>query len=163
MGCLDLLFPPKLASAELTVIQPNSAQTGRRVTVKFILRTYKLSKQNIYAEQAIPGLPGAPLQFVRGQPKILSLAMTFDARDANRDVRELTSEVTRLMVVDRAIHAPPMLRFEWEGASLQCVLESATEKIISTFADGRPSRARLDARFTEMKTLAELQDDLARE
>jgi len=139
MGCLSFLFPPRLGNAELVVIQPNSTQTGRRIAVKFILRSYRLSKQNNYAEQSIPGLPGAPLQFLRGQPKLLSIAMYFDARNENRDVRELTSDVTSLMKVDRATHAPPVLRFEWKGLSLQCVLESAAEEIISLFPDGRPS------------------------
>ncbi len=163
MGCLSFLFPPRLGSAELVVIGPNSAQTGRRIAFKFVLRSYRLSKQNNYAEQSIPGLPGAPLQFLRGQPKVLSMAMYFDARNENRDVRELTNDVARLMKVDRATHAPPVLRLEWKGLSLQCVLESATEEIISLFPDGRPARARMHATFKEMRTLAELQEELDRE
>jgi hypothetical protein len=163
MGCLSYLFPPRLGSAELVVIQPNIAQTGRRIAIKFILRSYKLSKQNIYAEQSIPGLPGAPLQFLRGQPRLLSMVMYFDARNEDRDVRELTIDVARLMKIDRALHAPPVLRFEWKGVSLQCVLESATEAIISLFPDGRPARAEMHATFKEMRTLAELQEELDRE
>jgi hypothetical protein len=160
MGCLSFLFPPRLGSAELVVIQPNSAQTGRRIAFKFILRSYQLSKQNIYAEQAIPGLPGAPLQFLRGQPRLLSMVMYFDARNEDRDVRELTIDVARLMKIDRALHAPPVLRFEWKGVSLQCVLESATEAIISLFPDGRPARARMQTTFKEVRTLTELQEEL---
>lgn len=163
MGCLSFLFPPKLGSAELVVTQPNSAQTGRRIAIKFILRSYKLSKTNIYAEQSIPGLPGAPLQFLRGQPKLLSMEMYFDARNENRDVRELTNAVAGLMKVDRVLHAPPVLRLEWNGLSLPCVLENATEEIISLFPDGRPARAKMHATFKEMRTLAELQEELARE
>ncbi|MBS1134895.1 MAG: LysM protein [Burkholderiaceae bacterium] len=163
MRCLSFLFPPKLGSAELVVIQPNSAQTGRRIAIKFILRSYKLSKQNSYAEQSIPGLPGAPLQFLRGQPRLLSIVMYFDAREENRDVRELTSDVAEFMKVDRTTHAPPVLRFEWKGLSLPCVLESATEEIFSLFPDGRPSRAKLLTTFREMRTLADLQEELARE
>src|SRR5262249_43060860 len=119
--------------------------------------------RNVYAEQSIPGLPGAPLQFLKTQPQLLSLEMYFDARDANRDVRELTNDITSLMKVDPALHAPPVLRFEWKGLSLQCVLESATEEIISLFADGRPARAKVHTTFKEMRTLAELQEELARE
>jgi Contractile injection system tube protein len=163
MGCLSFLFPPRLGSAELVVIQSNSAQTGRRIAIKFILRSYKLYKQNIYAEQSIPGLPGAPLQFLRGQPKLLSMVMYFDARSENRDVRELTDDVAHLMKVDPAPHAPPVLRFDWKGRSLQCVLESVTEEIISLFPDGRPARAKMHATFKEMRTLAELQEELTRE
>jgi hypothetical protein len=163
MGCLSFLFPPRLASAELVVIQPGGAQAGRRVAFRFLLRTYRLSRQNVYAEQAIPGLPGAPLQFVRGQPKLLSMAMDFDARSENRDVRELTADIARLMKIDPATHAPPLLRFEWKGVSLPCVLEGATEEITSLFPDGRPARARMHATFKETRTVAELQEELARE
>ena len=163
MGCLRFLFPPRLGSAEVVVVQPNSAQTGRRIAFKFLLRSYRLFKQNIYAEQSIPGLPGAPLQFLRGQPKLLSMVMYFDARSENRDVRELTNDVTSLMKVERGTHAPPELRLEWKGLSLQCVLESATEEIISLFPDGRPARAKIHATFKEMRTLCELQEELARE
>lgn len=163
MGCLSFILPPRLGSAELVVIQPNSALTGRRIAIKFLLRSYKLSRQNIYAEQSIPGLPGAPLQFLRGQPKVLSMVMYFDARHENSDVRELTNDIARLMKVDRASHAPPVLRFEWKGLSLQCVLESATEEIISLFPDGRPARAKMHATFKELRTLAELQEELDRE
>jgi hypothetical protein len=163
MGCLSFIFAPRLGSAELVVIQPNSAQTGRRIAIKFLLGSYKLSKQNIYSEQSIPGLPGAPLQFLRGQPKLLSMVMYFDARNENRDVRELTNNVADLIKVDRARHAPPVLRFEWKGLSLQCVLESAKEEIISLFPDGRPSRAKMHTTFKEMRTLADLQEELDRE
>ena len=163
MGCLSFLFPPRRGNAELVVIQPNSAQTGRRIAIEFILKSYKLSRQNIYAEQYIPGLPGTPLQFLRGQPKLLSMVMYFDARNENRDVRELTNNVADLMKVDRASHAPPVLRFEWKGLSLQCVLESAIEEIISLFPDKKPSRARMQVTFKEMKTLAELLEEQNRE
>jgi len=129
MGCLSFLFPPRLGSAELVVIQPNSAQTGRRIAIKFIVRSYKLSKQNIYAEQSIPGLPGAPLQFLRGQPKLLSMVMYFDARNENRDVRELTNDVTSLMKVDRATHTP------------RCCGSSGKDFRCSVFRKARPRRS----------------------
>lgn len=121
------------------------------------------SAQNIFAEQSIPGLSGAPLQFMRGQPKLRSMVIYFDARNENRDVRESTNVVAGLMKVDRASHSPPVLQFEWKGLSLQCVLERATEEITSLYPDGRPARARMHATFEEMRTLAELQEELARE
>lgn len=162
MGCLSCLFPPRLGSAELVVVQPNSAQTGRRIAFRFILGSYRLSGQNIYAEQPIPGLSGAPIQFVRGQPKILSVTMHFDAHNEDRDVRDLTGDIARLMKVDPDTHAPPVLRFQWEGVSLPCVLESASEEIVSLSRSGRPARARMNVTFREVRTLAELQQELSR-
>jgi hypothetical protein len=162
MGCLGLLFPPRLGSASL-VVAPPSAQAGRRIAIEFVLRSYKLSRQNLYAEQSIPGLPGAPLQFLRGQPRVLSMVMVFDTRQEDRDVRELTKQVADLMNVERAQHAARIVRFEWQGLSLPCVLESATEEIIALFPDGRPSRAKMLTTFREMRTLADLQQELNRQ
>jgi hypothetical protein len=160
---MSLLCPPRLGSAELVVVQPNSAQTGRRIAIKFFLKTYKLARQNIYAELSVPGLPGAPLQFLRGQPKVLSMVMYFDARSENRNVRELTDDIARLMNVDSATHAPPALRFEWSPFTFPCVLESATEEMISLYPDGRPARAKMLVIFKEMRTLADLQEELNRQ
>jgi hypothetical protein len=67
------------------------------------------------------------------------------------------------MSVDQATHAPPVLRFEWKEFSLRCVLESATEEIISLLPDGRPSRAKMSVTLKEARTLAELQEELNRE
>ena len=163
MGCLSFLFPPKLGDAELVVIQSNSANSGLRIPIKLILRSYKLTKQNIYAEIAIPGLSGAPLQFIRGQPKLLSMVLYFDSRDAGTDVRQLTQRVSDLMQVDGQAHTPPVLRFEWQGFSLKCVLESADEKIVSLFPDGKPSRARMQVALKEMRTQADLLEEENRE
>jgi hypothetical protein len=91
------------------------------------------------------------------------MLLYFDARSENRDVRQLTQVVAGLMSVDQATHAPPVLRFEWQGFSLRCVLESATEEIISRFSDGRPSRAKMPVTLKEARTLAELQEELNRE
>ncbi len=157
MGCLSFLCPPRLASAELIVLR--SANAGERIAIKFILRSYKLFEENIYAEPQVPGLSGTPLQSLRGQPKLLSITMYFDTRNSDRDVRLLTGDVTGLMNVDPDLRAPPVLRFEWKGLSFPCVLESATEEIISLFPDGRPARAKLHATFKEMRTAAELQQD----
>jgi hypothetical protein len=156
MRCLDFLFPPRLANAELVVLQPGGEQAGRRIAINFVLRSYKLSKKNNYTSPPIPGLPGAPLQFLSGQPRLLSLAIDVDARSENRDVRELTTDIAGLMKIDRDTHAPPVLRFEWKALSLRCVLEGAREEITSLFWDGRPSRARMHATFKEFRTVAEL-------
>lgn len=47
MGCLNFLLPIELGEAELLIISPNNQKS---VKVKFILRTYKLTKKNIFAE-----------------------------------------------------------------------------------------------------------------
>ena len=91
------------------------------------------------------------------------MQLYFDTRGENRDAREPMGTVTGLMNADATTHAPPLLRLEWGSLSLKCVLESATEEIISLFPDGKPSRARLQVTFRESKSLAELQEEQNRE
>jgi hypothetical protein len=153
MGCLNFLLPIELGEAELLVIKPDNRKS---IKVKFILRTYKLTKKNIFAEIAIPGLPSAPLQFVRGQSKLLSMVIYLDARKESRDVRELMKSVSDLMNIDDQIHATPVLLFQWKGFPFRCVLESMVEEIISLFPDGRPSRAKMHVTFKEMSQQSDL-------
>jgi hypothetical protein len=155
MGCLNFLLPIELGEAELLIISPNNQES---VKVKFILRTYKLTKKNIFAEIGIPGLPSALLQFVRGQSELLSMVIYFDARKERRDVRELMKSVSDLMNIDDQIHAPPVLLFQWKGFPFKCVLESMVEEVISLFPDGRPSRAKMYVTFKEYVSLKEMSE-----
>ena len=150
-----------LGEAEIRVIQPADARTLR---VTFILKTFTLAKKNDFTETSVPGLNGEPLQFVRGHSRTLSAVLYFDGRATNTDVRQTMKQVTDLMNVDRNIHAPPVLSFEWTGFSLHCVLESSTvESFSSLFPDGRPSRGRMHVTFRESLTLQELLQEAGRE
>jgi hypothetical protein len=150
-----------LGDAEIRVIQPADARTLR---VTFILKTFKLAKKNDFTETSVPGLNGEPLQFVRGHSRTLSAVLYFDGRATNTDVRQTMKQVTDLMNVDRNIHAPPVLSFEWTGFALHCVLESSTvESFSSLFPDGRPSRGRMHVTFRESLTLQELLREAGRE
>lgn len=160
MGWLNVLLPIVVGEAEIRVLSPAD---GRAVRVSFILKTLTIAKENEFAELNVPGLNGGPLQFVRGRSRTLSVVLSFDGRATNTDVRQLMRRVTELMIVDRNTHAPPVLSFEWRGESLQCVLESASEKFRSVFPDGRPSRGRMHLVFRESLTLAQLQQEAGRE
>jgi hypothetical protein len=155
MGWWDFLFPGMLGQAEIRVLSSSAA--GRTLTVNFIVKTFKITKRNEFAAQTVPGLNGEPLQFIRGRARTLSAVLSFDGRSTDTDVRQLMGDVTGLMNVDPDTHAPPVLSFEWNGRSLQCVLESAVEEFRSLFPDGRPSRGRLHVVFRESRTLAQLE------
>lgn len=153
MKCIDFLFPPKLGEAEIRVLIPDQ---GRVVKAKFILKTFKLAKKNNFTEIKIPGLDGAPVQFVSGQSRLLSTVFLFDGSKTNADVRELMKDVSDLMNVDLEIHAPPILLFQWRGFSFKCVLETMTEEFCSLFSDGRPSLGKMHISFKEVCTLEEM-------
>ena len=160
MGWLDILLPIGFGDAEIRVLSPAD---GRTVRVSFILKTLKIAKTNEFADMNVPGLNGAPLQFIRGRSRTLSAVLSFDGRASNTDARQLMRRVTELTNVDRNTHAPPVLSFEWKGGSFQCVLERAVEEFRSVFPDGRPSRGRIHVVFRESLTLAQLQQEAGRE
>lgn len=153
MRCIDLLFPPRLAEAEILIVVPADTRT---VKAKFILRTLKLTQKNDYTEVKIPGLDGTPLQFVAANPRLLSMVFYFDERKTSTDVREGMKEISDLMSVDRNVHAPPILLFQWKGFSFRCVLESIAEEFISQFSDGRPSLAKMRVKFRESSEISQL-------
>jgi hypothetical protein len=154
VGCFDFLSPITLGDAEIRVVSPAD---GRTLRVSFIVNTFKLAKQNDFAEVSVPGLNGEPLQFVRGHSRILTTVLYFDGRATNTDVRQSMTQVMDLMSVDRRTHAPPVVSFEWTGFALQCVLERSTvESFRSLFPDGRPSRGHMHVTFRESLTLEQL-------
>ena len=161
MGLFDFLKPLTLGEAEIRVVTPAD---GRTVRVSFILKTFKLAKENDFVEISTPGLNGEPLQFVRAHSRTLSMVLYFDGRPTNTDVRQSMKQVTDLMNVLETTHAPPVLSFEWTGFALRCVLSSGTvESFSSRFADGRPSRGQMRVTFRESLTLQELQQEAGRE
>ena len=149
----NFLFPPKLADAEIHIAVPQSAKIVR---AKFILNSLKLSKLNDYTEIRIPGLDSTLLQFVSGHPRVMSMVFYFDGRNTGADVRDPMKEISDLMSVDPAIHAPPVLLFKWKGFQLTCVLESVAEEFISQFSDGRPSLGKMRAKFKERNSVEQL-------
>jgi hypothetical protein len=156
---LDFLFPVAVGEAQIRVLSGTLA--GQTVGVRFIVKTLTLAKTNEFSQASVPGLNGQPLQFVHGGNRTLSVVLSFDGRATNADVAESMSQVAKLMRVDRDTHAPPVLSFEWQSQSLQCVLESAVEEFRSVFPDGRPSRGRMHVVFKESRTLAQLQQEAA--
>ena len=158
----DFLFPPTLGEAEIRVL--SGAETGRIVRVSFVLKTFKLVKENEFDVVSAPGLNGEPLTFVRGRARTLTMVLHFDGRATNTDVRQPIREVTSLTNVDRDTQAPPVLSFEWTGFSFRCVLErSVVESFLSSFADGRPSRGRVRVALKESRTLEDLLQESRRE
>jgi hypothetical protein len=161
VGFFDFLLPITLGEAEIRVIPPAAVRT---LSVSFILKTFKLAKENDFAKVGIPGLGSELLQFIRGRARTLSMVLYFDGRATNTDVRQPISQVMELMKIDRQSNSPPVLSFEWKGFSLQCVLESSTvESFSSQFPDGRPSRGRMHVTFREHATLRELLHEAGQE
>jgi hypothetical protein len=130
--------------------------TGQRTAVLFNPEEYSLSRDNNFAQVAIPGLRGPLLQFVAGNMQTLEMELLVDSYEAHgsanaalSDVRELTGQITGLMNIDPSTHAPPVLLFTWGSLAFTCVLARASQRFIMFRPDGVPVRARLQVTFNE--------------
>lgn len=122
-------------------------------TVLFNPEEYTINKDNTFASQTIPGLSSPLLQFVNGNLRTLDMELFFDTYDNDLaekpDVRDDTNRFMKLMAIDPALHAPPVLLFSWASLQFRCVLARASQKFIMFWNDGRPVRARITVTFNE--------------
>lgn len=138
--------------------------TGKRVPVLFNPEEYTVSKDNNFAQTAVPGLSAPILQFVHGNMQTLDMELLVDTYETHKegsrtfnqagdDVRTLTRQVTDLMNIEPSTHAPPVLLFTWGSLSFTCVLARVSQKFIMFRADGVPVRARLTVTFNEFRNI----------
>lgn len=138
--------------------------TGTRIPVMFNPEEYTVTRDINYAQTAIPGLSSPVLQFVSGNMQTLDMELFLDSYEEHKvgdrvvngaqdDVRRLTRQVTDLMNIEAATHAPPVLLFTWASLSFTCVLARATQRFIMFRPDGAPVRARLQVTFNEFKNV----------
>lgn len=138
--------------------------TNEPVEVMFNPEEYSLSKDNNFAQQAIPGLSAPILQFVNGNMQTLEMELLVDTYESNKsnnrvlnqaggDVRQLTKKITGLMDIERTTHAPPIILFTWGSLSFTCVLARVTQRFIMFMPNGLPVRARLSVTFNEFRNV----------
>jgi nucleoid-associated protein YgaU len=134
--------------------------TGERIAVVFNPEEYTLSRENNFAQIAVPGLSAPLIQFVHGNQQTLEMELFLDTYEAHvngsspmnaagADVRRLVNAVIGLMNIERSTHAPPVLLFTWSSLSFTCVLSRATQRFVMFKPDGTPVRARLTVTFSQ--------------
>ena len=115
-----------------------NVDTGDRFEVLFNPTEYSLSKDNNFAEAAIPGLS------LEGH--------RHGGRQVNQpasDVRKLTGPVVDLMAINPETHAPPVVLFAWGQLTFTGVLARATQRFTMFLDSGVPVRAQLQVSFSE--------------
>ena len=165
-----------LLKATVQRLKPDGASDGAPLHVQFNPSEYTLSKGVQLAEVPIPGLDQPILQFVRGQTETLSLDLFFDTTDEGMgaDATAVTTKTDlfyQLIKIDKFIHAPPILRFQWgnegfAGANFngnwasqarsngfQCVVESIKQRFTLFSSEGIPLRAVLSVTLREFYNL----------
>jgi nucleoid-associated protein YgaU len=136
--------------------------TDRKVSVSVMFNPeeYAINKDNNFAQIAVPGLGSPLLQFVNGNLRTLEMELLVDTSEPHvangralnssaQDVRDVTRQITGLLDINPATHAPPVLLFTWGMLGFRCVLTRANERFVLFRSDGVPLRARLQVTFSE--------------
>jgi hypothetical protein len=140
---------PSRVSNQLTKAQIINVTSGDVVTVMFNPDELRLEQGNAFAEVGVPGLDIAPLQYVRGKARALTMELFFDTYETREDVRTYTSTIVGLLDTDPHTHAPPVLVFAMGGFRFQCVLVDAGQRFTMFLPDGTPVRSYLSVRLQE--------------
>ncbi len=124
------------------------------IPLRFSPTEYQLQKTNNFAEIAIPGLESPPIQYVRGASEKLTAELLVDTSDTLDDVRKrYTNKLRALMNIQGEIHAPPIVRFTWDGEVFKGVVEALTITYVLFTPKGIPIRAKLNLTLKEYRTV----------
>ncbi len=125
------------------------------IPLRFNPTEYQLQKSNNFAEIAIPGLESPPIQFIRGAAEKLSLELLVDTSDSLDDVRDkYTNKLRALMNINDKLHAPPIVRFNWDRQVFLGVMESLSITYQLFTDKGIPLRAKLSVVLKEYRPAA---------
>ena len=128
--------------------------TNDDIEVLFNPKEYVIEKKTPWSEINVFGLDSPPVQFTMGERKRLSMELFFDTSEEKTDVREYTSKLEELQLVNAQEHRPPILRFSWGSLSFDCVLEDSVQRYTLFVNDGTPLRAICKVVFKEYATAA---------
>ncbi len=162
----------QLKKATITVL--DGADKGKVITALFNPTEYSFERTNSFKATAVPGLGSPLLQFVSGESDRLSLDLFLDdytdpkgptslqQKEENPLTKRL-ADLFKLLEIDRDLHAPPPVRFNWGPLEFFAVIEKLSRKVTLFHPDGTPGRATLSVSFKEYRTLRKQLEDPRRE
>lgn len=162
----------QLKKATITVL--DGADKNKVIAVLFNPTEYSFERTNSYKATPVPGLGTPLLQFVNGECDQLSMELFLDdytdpkgptsrERDEQAPVMARLKALSRLLEIDRDMHAPPPVRFNWGPMEFTAVIEKLGRKVTMFHPDGTPARATLSVSFKEYRTLRRQLEDPRRE
>lgn len=162
----------QLEKATITVL--GGADKNKVISVLFNPTEYSFDRTNAYKATAIPGLGAPILQFVNGECDQLSMELFLDdytdpegptsLRQKEKDpVAKRLKDLSKLLEIDRDLHAPSPVRFNWGPMEFAAVIEKLGRKVTKFHPDGTPARATLAVSFKEYRTLRQQLEDPRRE
>lgn len=163
---------PQLEKATITVL--DGADRNKVIAVLFNPTEYSIDRSNAYKATPIPGLGSPILHFVNGEADQLSMELFLDdytdpggptslLQKEKDPVASRLKALARLLEIDRDLHAPSPVRFNWGPMEFKAVIEKLGRKITKFHPDGTPARASLNVTFKEYRTLREQLESPRRE
>jgi nucleoid-associated protein YgaU len=162
----------QLKKATITVL--DGAFMGAVISVLFNPTEYSFEKSNSYKATPAPGLGSPLLQFVNGESDQLSMELFLDdytdpegptslQQNEKNPVATRLFAISKLLEIDRDLHVPPPVRFNWGPMEFTAVIEKLGRKVTMFHPDGAPARATLSVSFKEYRTLRKQLEDPRRE
>jgi nucleoid-associated protein YgaU len=162
----------QLKKATITVL--DGSDKGKVIGVLFNPTEYSFERSNSYKGTAVPGLGSPLLQFVNGEADQLSMELFLDdytdpkgptsLLQPERDpLAKRLKDLSKLLQIDRDLHAPPPVRFNWGPMEFFAVIEKLGRKVTMFHPDGAPARVSLSISFKEYRTLRQQLEDPRRE
>lgn len=162
----------QLKKATITVL--DGSDKGKVIGVLFNPTEYSFDRSNSYKGTAVPGLGSPLLQFVNGESDQLSMELFLDdytdpkgptslLQPESDPLAKRLNDLSKLLQIDRVLHAPPPVRFNWGPMEFFAVIERLGRKVTMFHPDGAPARVALSIAFKEYRTLRQQLEDLRRE
>ncbi len=162
----------QLEKALITVL--DGADKGKRISVLFNPSEYSFDRSNSYKAVPVPGLGTPILQFVNGECDQLTMELFLDDytdRQGPTSLRQKEAaplatrlkDMSRLIDIDRDLHAPSPVRFNWGPMEFTAVIEKLTRKVTKFHPDGSPARVSMNVSFKEYRTLRQQLEEPRRE
>jgi len=155
----------QLKKATITPLRANG-QTSQPISVLFNPNAYSFDRTNAYKATPVPGLASPLIHFVNGEADQLSMELFLDdytdpdgptsnQQPEKKTVLQRLRDLNGLLNIDRDLHAPPPVRFNWGPMEFVAVIEKLGQKVTMFYPDGTPARVTLSVSFKEYRTLKE--------
>jgi nucleoid-associated protein YgaU len=162
----------QLKKATITVLA--GSDKGKGIAVLFNPTEYSFERTNAYKAMPIPGLGTPLMQFINGELDTLSMELFLDdytdpegptSREKKEQKPLLTrlKDISKLLEIDRDLHAPSPVRFNWGPMEFTAVIDKLGRKVTRFHPDGTPARASLSVSFKEYRTLRRQLEEPRRE
>src|ERR1700759_1306266 len=102
---------PRITSTGLAKATIINTVTGAGFPVMYNPEELRLDQGNTFAEIPVPGRNASPIQFVRGNARVLAMDLLFDTYETGEDVRAHTAPVVGVLEPSPQTLAPPVLLF----------------------------------------------------